>query len=50
MEFANVFARKASRMREALEPILAELDDVKKKIQDAGGEPTDDMMEDAFKS
>jgi MoxR-like ATPase len=50
MEFANVFARKASRMREALEPILAALDDVKKKIQDAGGEPTDDMMEDAFKS
>lgn len=50
MEFANVFARKAARMREAMEPVLAELEDVKKAIQDSGGTPEDEHMEAAFKS
>lgn len=49
MEFANVFARKALRMKEALEPILAELDEVRKQINESGGEPTDEHMESAFK-
>jgi MoxR-like ATPase len=49
MEFANVFARKAQRMREALEPVLAELDEVRKQIGESGGEPTDEHMEAAFK-
>jgi MoxR-like ATPase len=49
MEFANVFARKALRMKEALEPILAELDEVRKAINESGGEPTDEHMESAFK-
>lgn len=49
MEFANVFARKASRMREALDPVLNELDAVKGDIQANGGEPTDEQMERGFK-
>jgi MoxR-like ATPase len=49
LEFANVFARKAARMKEALEPILTELDAVRKSINEAGGEPGDEHMEAAFK-
>ena len=47
MEFANVFARKASRTREALEPILAKLDEVKADI--GSEEPSEDQMAEAFK-
>jgi MoxR-like ATPase len=47
MEFANVFARKAARMKEALEPILTSLAEVKKEM--GGGEPTDEQMESTFK-
>jgi hypothetical protein len=39
MEFANVFARKAQRMREALEPVLAELDEVRKEINESAASP-----------
>lgn len=49
MEFANVFARKALQMKEGLEPVLSELDGVKKAIAEAGGEPADEHMESAFK-
>lgn len=48
MEFANVFARKGAAMREALEPILAELDRIKTEITNAGGEPSEDHMTAAF--
>lgn len=41
MEFANVFARKASRTREALDPILAQVEEVKAEITANGGEPTE---------
>jgi len=41
MEFANVFARKASRTREALDPILAQVEEVKGEITANGGEPTE---------
>jgi MoxR-like ATPase len=47
MEFANVFARKAARAREALEPVIGELDRIKGEM--GGGEPTDKHLEDAFK-
>jgi MoxR-like ATPase len=47
MEFSNVFARKASRMNEALEPVLTELERVKSEM--GGGEPTDEHMEATFK-
>jgi MoxR-like ATPase len=48
LEFANVFARKGASMREALEPITAELDRIKGEIQNAGGEPSEDHMTAAF--
>lgn len=49
LEFANVFARKAARAMEALEPIIAKLDDVKKAVNEAGtGEPPDEVMEGAW--
>jgi MoxR-like ATPase len=47
MEFANVFARKALRMREALEPILAEVSDIRKRLNE--GAKVDDVDEDGFK-
>lgn len=49
MEFANVFARKAARMKEALDPILSELGEVRNEIQANGGEPSDVHIERAFK-
>lgn len=48
MEFANVFARKGSRMREALEPVTTELDRIKSEM--GSGEPTEEHLSDAFKS
>jgi MoxR-like ATPase len=50
LEFANVFARKGARMREALEPILTELEEVKTEISQNGGEPSEDHLQRAFKS
>lgn len=47
MKFANAFAKKAARMKEALEPIITELDRVRGEM--GGGEPTDEHMEAAFK-
>lgn len=47
MEFANVFARKAARAREALEPLTTELDGIRAKLN--SGEPPDEHMEAAFK-
>jgi MoxR-like ATPase len=46
MEFANEFTRKANRMREALEPILTKLSEVRGTIS---GKPTDEQLEDMFK-
>lgn len=49
MEFANVFARKASKAKEALEPILTALADLKKAVDERGSEgPSDEQMESAF--
>jgi MoxR-like ATPase len=48
MEFANVFARKGARMREALEPVLTELDRIKNEM--GTGEPSEEHLQDAFKS
>lgn len=48
IEFANTFARKAARMREALEPVLTEMQKVKDQLN-AGGNP-DDHMEEGFKA
>jgi MoxR-like ATPase len=47
MEFANVFARKGARMREALEPITTDLDRIKNEM--GTGEPTEDHLSEAFK-
>lgn len=47
MEFANVFARKALRMKEALEPILSEVSEIRKKLNE--GSSVDDVDEDGFK-
>lgn len=44
LEYANVFARKAQRAREALEPVLAKLDEVKGLI-DSQGDIPDEAME-----
>ena len=51
LEFANAFARKAARMKEALEPILTEMDRVKREVQTAGTDQAliEAQMEDAFK-
>lgn len=49
MEFANVFTKRASRMREALEPITTELSSVRKDLADLGSvQPPDDMLERLF--
>jgi len=49
MEFANVFARKASRMKEALDPVLAELSDLRNAVQAEGGEPNEEQLTRAWK-
>lgn len=49
MEFANVFTKRASRMREALEPITTELSSVRKDLSDLGAVPApDEMLERLF--
>lgn len=48
MEFANAFARKALRMREHLEPILAEVSDIQKRLNE-GANTVDDVDEEGFK-
>lgn len=48
IEFANTFAKKAARMKEALEPVLAEMSDVKSKLDQ--GENPDDHMEAGFRA
>lgn len=50
LEFASVFTRKANRMKEALEPVLRELDSVRAKIDAAGGEPEEEHLEEGFKA
>jgi MoxR-like ATPase len=47
MEFANQFARKALRMREALEPLTTEVEEIRKRL--AEGASADDEMEAGFK-
>ena len=47
MEFANQFARKALRMREALEPLLTEVEEIRKRLAD--GADADTEMEAGFK-
>jgi MoxR-like ATPase len=49
MEFANVFARKAARMREALDPVLSEITNLKSDIANSGGELSNEHDERAFK-
>jgi MoxR-like ATPase len=50
MEFANQFTKRASRMREALEPITTELSECRKEISDLGATaPPDELLERLFK-
>lgn len=51
LNFANRFARKAMQAREALEPILTEMGDLKAQIQQAGSDQDalDALMEQGFK-
>lgn len=50
MEFANQFTKRASRMREALEPVSTELGECKKEITDLGATaPPDELLERLFK-
>lgn len=48
IEFANTFAKKAARMKEALEPVLTEITNVRDQIN-SGSNP-DDHMEAGFKA
>jgi MoxR-like ATPase len=49
MEFANVFARKAARMKQNMEPILTELSNVQQAVNESGGEPDDEALQAAYK-
>lgn len=46
LEFANAFARKAARMKEALEPVLTEIKRVRDELNSGGN--ADDHMEAGF--
>ncbi len=46
IEFANTFAKKAARMREALEPINTSVQEIRDKIH--GGDNPDDYLNDGF--
>jgi MoxR-like ATPase len=48
-EFASAFTRKAARLREAMEPIVADLEQLRQKVQAADEAERVDLMDGAFK-
>jgi MoxR-like ATPase len=49
LEYASKFTRKAERLRQSLEPVLKSMDDLKAKINEEGGTPSQDTIEEGMK-